>query len=184
MQSHDNPVCSGPQAFVPQESIERIGATPEYPIIEVHRVVPCHNCLAPICVIEFANCPDLQVSDAVPDASWKHWTVDLLAATHECQVTSIWDSDTLARALERTRRHCCGVAGSVYVDVRFAFPCGQCGELIAAVRLDGASVEFYNAIELTCPPEMWRDYHATPTEYIANLAQSHRCSKSGKGIRQ
>jgi len=195
MLDHNTAVPSAPQAIVPAETVKRVKMTAEllfklrvtrasiiprdeldlHHVIEV-RAFPCPICLAPIAAIEFSDRPGLHTVDAIPGDGYTVWTADLLTV-HECQVDRLWDTYTLSRALDRTRRHCCGTANPIYIDVHFVRPCGQCGRLISSVSLDGAPIEFYDVIVLSCPPEMWLDRHTTPDEYIANLAEPHRCPK-------
>jgi hypothetical protein len=182
-QDHHTPVTFGMQvALLPTESIEQIDPDLDR-VIEVSKVVPCPWCYAPVSVLEFSSLPGTRVYDAVRDAPVKPWHADLLTE-HRCKITSIWDTYILCQVLERTRRHCCGCAPSLFTDVSFVVPCGRCGELIAPVRLDGAPVVFYRAYDLTCPPEMWLDRHTSPPEYLADLGHPHRCPSPKKEVHQ
>jgi hypothetical protein len=165
-------------ALVPLQSIEHPCGDSSGRFIEVSRVIPCAECGAPVCVLEFQS--GIYVCDAARgDLRKKSWYADL-SSVHVCRVNYLWDTDLLRRLLERTRAHCCGCSPSLYVDVDFVIPCGQCGEMIAPFRWDGGPIEFYRTITLTVPPEMWKDHHTTPDTYIANLGHPHRCPRSSR----
>ncbi len=184
MRDHCTAVQFGAQlALVPQESIEYFETTNHHRSVQISRVIPCHVCNAPVCVIEIARLHLTRVCDAVRDAPGKSWHTDLFTE-HVCKVNCLWDTFTLRQVMKRTRRHNFGCGGFFFVDVRFVVPCGQCGELIAPVRFDGGPIEFFKVTTLTVPPEFWLDRHTTPDEYIANLGYPHNCRISKEGVRQ
>ena len=101
-----------------------------YHVIKVRRVFPCHECQAPVCVVQFSDRPSTRVVDAVPGPNWKTWTADVLTP-HDCAVFPVYSKDGLS--------HC-------YGDVPRASKCLRCGRLVAYLKVGANRPRWYEAV--------------------------------------